>query len=137
MVMVVGLLCELATGGELIRGGSTRVIAWWYQPLQGLLVSAYFVTSWLRGGQTLGMRPWHLRLRGVDGTLITLRQALVRLLVATAPLLLLFSAPWLGPLGALWAVLGAWTAWFATAAFNRRRRALHDLLAGTELCRVG
>ncbi|MEO8160848.1 MAG: RDD family protein, partial [Arenimonas sp.] len=26
-----------------------------------LLVGAYFVLSWRRGGQTIGMRPWRLR----------------------------------------------------------------------------
>jgi uncharacterized RDD family membrane protein YckC len=33
----------------------------------------------------------------------------------------------------LWAVLVAWAAWFAVALFNPRRRALHDLAAGTEI----
>lgn len=136
IVMVVGLLCELATGGELIRRGPTMIIAWWYQPLQALVVSAYFVASWLRGGQTLGMRSWHVRLRGMGGARVAPRQALVRLLVAGAPLLLLLTAPWLGPVGALWAVLGGWAVWFGTALLNPRRRALHDLLAGTELCRT-
>src|SRR5690348_5071617 len=61
IVMVVGLLCQLATGGQVVATGALTTIAWWCQPLQGLLVAAYFVVSWLRGGQTLGMRPWHIR----------------------------------------------------------------------------
>lgn len=137
MVMVVGLLCELATGGELIRNGPTMIVAWWYQPLQALVVSAYFVASWLRGGQTLGMRAWHIRMSDIDGSPVTLRRSLLRLLAAAAPLLLLFTAPWLGPIGALWAVLGAWAIWFAVALLNPRRRALHDIIAGTEMCRIG
>ena len=38
---------------------------------------------------------------------------------------------------ALWAVLVAWTVWFAVALFNPRRRTLHDLAAGTEIRLLG
>lgn len=137
IVMVVGLLCQLATRGQLITTGAHTAIAWWYRPLQGVVVSAYFVLSWLRGGQTLGMRPWHLRVTGGDGGRPSLRQALIRLGVAAAPLALLALAAVLGLHGALWAVLVAWAAWFAPALFDPRRRALHDMAAGTELRRFG
>ncbi|HEX5307382.1 MAG TPA: RDD family protein [Dyella sp.] len=137
IVMVVGLVCQLATGGRLISTGAQTVIAWWYRPLQALVVSAYFVSSWLRGGQTLGMRPWHLRVTARDGTGPTLQQALIRVVVAGAPLALLALAPWLGLRGALWAALIGWAAWFAVALFDRRRRALHDMAAGTEVRRFG
>lgn len=137
IVMVVGLLCQVATGGRLIHTGAHTTIAWWYQPLQALVVAAYFVFSWLRGGQTLGMRPWHLRLTAADGNAPTLRQALLRVVVAALPLLLLELAPWLGLRGALWAVLAGWVLWFAPALFDARRRTLHDLAAGTELRRIG
>ena len=133
IVMIVGLLCQLATGGQLIIAGAHPSIAWWYRPLQALVVSAYFIGSWLRGGQTLGMRPWHMRLTSADGRALRLRQALIRLIVAAAPLTLLLTAPWLGLRGALWTVIAGWAAWFAVALFNRRRRALHDLAAGTEI----
>ncbi|MFC0085606.1 RDD family protein [Dyella flava] len=133
IVMVVGLLCQLATRGQLITTGSQVHIAWWYQPLQAVVVAAYFVVSWLRGGQTLGMRPWRIRVTAGDGGRISARQALVRVLVAALPLLLLLLAPALGLKTALWAVAGGWVAWFATALFAPRRRALHDLAAGTEI----
>ena len=135
--MVVGLLCQLATRGQLITTGAQTVIAWWYRPLQGVVVSAYFVLSWLRGGQTLGMRPWHLRVRSRDGTRPSLPQALIRLAVAGAPVALLALEPMLGLRGALWAVLIAWAVWLSPALFDPRRRALHDIAAGTELRRVG
>src|SRR5579859_4442300 len=60
IVMVVGYVCQRLTGGTLISTDGHAQIAWWYQPLQALVVSAYFVVSWLRGGQTLGMRPWRI-----------------------------------------------------------------------------
>lgn len=133
IVMVVGLLCQLATGGKVVATGAHAAIAWWYQPLQGLVVGAYFVVSWLRGGQTLGMRPWHVRVVGADGGKVTPGQALRRVVVAALPLLLLGSAPWLGLRGAVWAVLVGWVLCFAPALVDRRRRAVHDLAAGTEI----
>ncbi|HET6807386.1 MAG TPA: RDD family protein [Frateuria sp.] len=137
IVMVVGLLCQLATGGQVVAAGAHATIAWWYQPLQGLVVGAYFGVSWWRGGQTLGMRPWHIRVVGTDGGRVSPGQALGRVVVAALPLLLLALAPWLGLRGAVWAVLAGWALCFAPALFDPRRRALHDLAAGTELHRIG
>lgn len=136
IVMVVGLLCQLATHGQLVATGAQTRIAWWYQPLQGLVVAAYFLASWLRGGQTLGMRPWRIRVIARDGGQPTTRQALLRLLVAALPLLALGLAPLLGMRGALWTLTLAWVLWLVPALFDPRRRALHDLAAGTEIRRL-
>ncbi|MEO9080344.1 MAG: RDD family protein [Rhodanobacter sp.] len=137
IVMVVGLLCQLATGGRLIQVGTHTVIPAWYRPLQGLVVAAYFMSSWLRGGQTVGMRPWHIQLCRNDGSTPTLAQALLRLVVAATPMLLLLLAPKIGLHATLWTLLAAWAAWFATALFDSRRRALHDIVAATEMRRLG
>ena len=137
IVMVVGLLCQLATGGQLIRTDGQAVIPVWYRPLQGLVVSAYFISSWLRGGQTVGMRPWHIRLIARDGGNPTLQQAVLRVLVAAAPMLVLMLAPTLGLHATLWTLLVVWAAWFAVALIDPRRRALHDIVAATELRRGG
>ena len=136
IVMVVGLLCQLATGGRLIGTGRAIVIPLWYQILQALVVSAYFVSAWLRGGQTLGMRSWRIRITRDDGGALTLQQALIRLLVAAAPLVLLMLAPIVGLRAALWTLGLAWAAWFAVALFDPRRRALHDLAAASEIRRL-
>ncbi|MGS1120194.1 RDD family protein [Rhodanobacter sp. UC4436_H3] len=135
IVMVVGLLSQLATGGHLVQGADHTQVPAWYRPLQALVVSAYFIGSWLRGGQTVGMRPWHIRVVGRDGTGVTAQQAMLRLLVAAAPMLLLMLAPVLGLRATLWVLLAAWAAWFAVALVDPRRRALHDIVAGTELRR--
>lgn len=137
IVMVVGLICEVATHGQLITTDTQVHIAWWYQPLQALVVAAYFLVSWLRGGQTLGMRPWHIRVAASSGAGLTWRQALLRLVTAALPLLLLLLAPSLGLRTTLWTMAAAWLVWFAAALFDRRRRALHDFAAGSELRRVG
>jgi uncharacterized RDD family membrane protein YckC len=135
IVMVVGLLCQLATHGQLITTGPQIRIAWWYQPLQGVVVAAYFLLSWCRGGQTLGMRPWHLRVTGNDGGPVGVRQALLRLLAGAAPLLGLAVAPWLGLRVALWLVLGTWAVWFGAGLLDPQRRAIHDRLAATLVVR--
>ena len=71
--------------------------------------AAYFLWCWLRGGQTLAMKAWHIRV--VD---ITPAKALLRLVLAA----LLF------PVSVVWAL------------FDRDRQFLHDRLAGTRLVSV-
>lgn len=136
MVMVVGLLCQLATGGTLISTAPQAVIPAWYQVLQAVVVSVYFVSSWRLGGQTVGMRPWHIRVTDTAGGAPSLRQGVIRLLVAGAPLLVLALAPKIGLRATLWTVGALWAGWFALALFDPRRRALHDLIAGTEIRRL-
>ncbi len=136
IVMVVGLLCQLATGGQLIHTGRRPEIPGWYRPLQGVIVSAYFISSWWRGGQTVGMRPWHIRLVGRSGGGVTVPQAGLRLVVAAAPMLVLVLAPTIGLRATLWSLLVVWAAWFGVALFDPRRRALHDIVAATELRRI-
>ncbi|MGP1665032.1 MAG: RDD family protein, partial [Rhodanobacter sp.] len=128
-----GLVCQLATGGQLIQTGAHTVIPIWYPPLQGLVVAAYFMSSWRRGGQTVGMRPWRIRLSRDDGGTVSFQQALIRLLVAGAPMALLVLAPTFGLRATLWTLLAVWASWFAVALFDHRRRALHDLAADTEV----
>jgi uncharacterized RDD family membrane protein YckC len=79
-----------------------------------LAIGLYFVGSWRRGGQTLAMKTWKLRLTGADGARITLRQALLRYVCAWPCLLL-------GGIGILY------------APFDRQRQFLHDRLAGTRI----
>jgi uncharacterized RDD family membrane protein YckC len=136
IVMVVGLVCQLATGGKLISTGASTVIPIWYQLLQGFVVLAYFISSWRRGGQTVGMRPWHIRVTRDDGGTPSLQQALIRALVAAAPLVLLMLEPMIGLRATLWTVLIVWAGWFAVGLFDPRRRALHDFAAHTEIRRL-
>jgi uncharacterized RDD family membrane protein YckC len=133
IVMVVGLLCQLATGGALISTGANAVVPVWYQALQGLVVAAYFISSWRRGGQTVGMRPWRIRVTRDDGGPPTLQQTLIRALVAAAPLVLLLLNSVIGLRPTLWTLLVVWAGWFAVALFDPRRRAIHDFAAHTEI----
>jgi len=79
--------------------------------------AAYFVVSWTRGGATIGMRAWRLRVVGADGSAIGPKQALLRFAVA------LVSLGALG-LGFLWCLI------------DGERRAWHDIAAGTVFVRL-
>ncbi|MDQ0009888.1 putative RDD family membrane protein YckC [Luteibacter jiangsuensis] len=132
IVMVVGLLTQFATGGHLVDD-TGQLLAWWYQPLQGLVVGAYFLASWMRGGQTLGMRPWRIRVTGNQGQPVSGKRGMVRLVVAALPLALLTIYPLVSLKTALLAPLAGWAVLLLPAFFDRRRRAIHDMVAGTEI----
>src|SRR3546814_18614948 len=52
-----------------------------------LITGAYAVVSWHRGGQTIGMRPWRLRVVAADGMPPSWRAVCVRYVVASVSLL--------------------------------------------------
>jgi uncharacterized RDD family membrane protein YckC len=88
-----------------------------YQFYLALVAGIYFVSQWTRGGQTLAMKTWHLRLVAREGAAITLSQAALRYVIALVGL----------------ACLGAGFLW---AFIDRDRRFLHDRVAGTCIVRV-
>jgi uncharacterized RDD family membrane protein YckC len=90
-------------------GGRDATAGWTRHLLQLFIVvvfAAYFLWCWLRGGQTLAMKAWRIRLVGV-----TPRKAILRFVLALA----LFPAS------------------IAWACFDRDRQFLHDRLSGTRL----
>lgn len=86
----------------------------WFRLWLALVPPLFFVLFWLKGGQTLGMRSWRLRVIRDDGQPLAWRDALKRLVGA-----LLSWLP-LG-LGYLWILV------------DRDRLAWHDRLSGTRL----
>ena len=104
-----------------IRGGTPVApwsLAFWLQNLLlWLITGAYSIISWKNGGQTLGMRPWRLRVVNENGGAAGLSQLIWRYVWAT-PSLLLFG------LGLLPTLLAG------------ERRALHDRLSATRLVRL-
>lgn len=109
------VLALAVSGGTLdVRDPLQRVF------LQLLLVAAtgaYFVVSWVRGGQTIGMKPWRLRVVDADGGPLTARQAGLRFLVAIVSL----AAAGIG-------------FWWALA--DPQRRTWHDIAARTLFVRL-
>lgn len=100
----------LAFFGDSTQGWRRHVLQLWVLAVIG----AYFVWFWTRGGQTLPMKTWHLRLVRWDGAPVGVPRAIHRYLLA------LLGTSALG-LGFLWAL------------FDRDRQFLHDRLAGTAL----
>jgi uncharacterized RDD family membrane protein YckC len=82
-----------------------------HQLLLVAVFAAYFLWCWLRGGQTLAMKAWRVRLVEVTPAKALLRFCLALVLVPT----------------------GVSLAW---ALFDRDRQFLHDRLAGTRLVLV-
>ena len=72
---------------------------------------------WTHGGQTLGMRSWRLRVVNNTGGPVSLRQALIRYLVAVISL----SACGLG---------------FIWSLFDKQKRTWHDIASNTRLVLV-
>lgn len=75
---------------------------------------AFFAFFWCRGGMTLGMQAWRLRVQTRDGGTMSLRQAMTRYLVAW------LSVAALG-LGYLWVL------------FDAERRSWPDIASGTRV----
>ncbi len=79
--------------------------------------ATYFVVSWARGGQTIGMRPWRIRVVAVDGTALPYARAVLRFLVALVS-------------------LGACGLGFAWCLIDPQGRAWHDLAARSRVVRL-
>jgi uncharacterized RDD family membrane protein YckC len=95
-------------------GGRDATAGWLRHALQAFIVvmfAAYFLRCWLRGGQTLAMKAWRIRLVDVSPSKALLRFALATLFVPT----------------------GISIAW---SLFDKDRQFLHDRLAGTRLVLV-
>ncbi len=108
-------LVLLVRGGEPVVPGS--LASWFELALLWAVTGFYAVFSWYRGGQTLGMRPWRLKVLQADGRRPPLRALVLRYAVATLSLLA-------GGLGLLWCLV------------DRDRRGWHDLASGTVLVRL-
>ncbi|MGR5148386.1 RDD family protein [Photobacterium alginatilyticum] len=55
------------------------VVSMLYTAYLALVIIGFFAFFWCRGGQTIGMRAWKLRLQNKNGTNIRLTQALIRM----------------------------------------------------------
>ena len=103
----------LAVFGDSTHGWRRHVLQGWVLVVAG----AYFAWFWTRGGQTLPMKTWRLRLVRSDGARVGPWRAVHRYVIAA--------------LGFFALGLGFW--W---ALVDRDRQFLHDRLAGTALVEV-
>lgn len=75
---------------------------------------AFFAFFWTRGGMTLGMQAWRLRVQSDDGHSITWTQSLVRYLVG-------------------WASLAAFGLGYLWILFDGQKRSWTDIASGTRV----
>ncbi len=102
-----------AAHGDAVRGGWLGLLEF---AVLWLLAGLYAVLSWRRGGQTLGMRPWRLRVVAAQGGDATARALWLRYGVGALSLLL--------------GGLGFWWAWIDRAGLT-----WHDRISGTRMLR--
>lgn len=111
-----------------------------FRVLLAAVLFAYLGLSWVKSGQTVGMKTWRLKLVDRNGILLRWPHALLRYLVALA---LFVGVPavaylvWAPLMSSLPRALGAALAWWllpiASAFIDPERLFLHDRLAGTRV----
>jgi uncharacterized RDD family membrane protein YckC len=112
LLFVFTLLVILMRGGREVGAGTP-----WFGGSIVAIALLFCAGFWTRGGQTLGMRAWRIRVVAANGGTISWPRAAAR-----------FFAGWLA---ALPAGLGYWWAWI-----DRERCCWHDRLSGTRVIRV-
>jgi len=143
-LLFVGTLPILPlTGGEAITPAAQHAGAYLYRGYLALLALGFFGLSWTRGGQTLGMKSWKIRLESGAGSVPGWGAAALRfalgLAIALAALLGLWLARAPGSTAqdfvaaALVAPAIANHAWIV---FDRRGRSLQDIVCGMRVIRL-
>ena len=79
LLVIVTALFLPFTGGEAITPDRSVAVERIYQSALLLVVVLFFCLFWTWRGQTVGMLAWRLRVERSDGTLLTWRDALLRL----------------------------------------------------------
>lgn len=115
IVFAVAALTLLLCGGTPVQPNSPG--AWLELLLMLAACFGYFGLSWRRGGQTLGMRAWRLKLLRADGGVPGWQALAIRYVVAGVSL----AACGLG---------------FAWSLIDRERRSWHDRASGTVVLRM-
>lgn len=93
--------------------GTTQFDIWSLRLMLLFFVTLFFVYSWRRGGMTLGMQAWRLRVQTTDGHAITLKQSLIRCVTA-------------------WLSLAAFGIGYWWVLFDRQRRSWPDIASNTQ-----
>ncbi|MBA2781212.1 RDD family protein [Billgrantia kenyensis] len=102
----------MGLGPEEVGAGEAQRLVLQLLLLAGAFV--FFAFFWMRGGMTLGMQAWRLRVQTLDGYTITQVQCLVRYLVA-------------------WVSLAAFGLGYLWILFDREGRSWPDIASGTRV----
>jgi uncharacterized RDD family membrane protein YckC len=112
--MIVTALFLPLTGGEAITPRTNPVLEYLYRAVLAGIVVVFYGAFWTRGGQTLGMASWRLKVEREDGARLTWADTVKRLGAAVLS----------------WLPLGLGYFWILV---DRDRRAWHDRLSRTRV----
>ncbi|MEO8802831.1 MAG: RDD family protein [Rudaea sp.] len=112
---VAGVLTLAFTGGDFdARNPQHQALA---RALILIVTAGYFVLSWTRGGQTVGMRAWGLRIVADDGQRLALPRALLRFAVGIVSLGLVGAGFW-------WSLI------------DQKHRTWHDIASNSVMTKI-
>jgi len=101
-----------------------------------VILGLYFIWFWNRGGQTLAMKTWRIRLTRADGAPVNAWRALLRFLLSWLWFLPGLALAWvLGAKGwtLIWIPAANVVAWAVLIYADPQRQFVHDRLAGTRI----
>ena len=132
LVMVVALVYSIGVNQRHGLHGRQGMMAVLF-----LALAVYFVWQWLRGGQTLALRTWQLRIVTQEGEPLTPKLAVARFLTSwlwfIPPMLVTWLAGWHDKGTISGAVLG-WMALYAALTWVlHSRQFIHDVISGTRV----
>ncbi|MDB5817710.1 MAG: rane protein [Rhizobacter sp.] len=102
-----------------------------------VVLGIYFVWFWSRGGQTVAMKTWNIRLVSAAGAPVSQARALARYVLSWLWFLPALASVWMSGAKSLGVIFGSMIAGVAVyamiARFHPSRQFLHDIVAGTRL----
>lgn len=132
IVMATGLSYGLITQQRHALVGSRGL-----QLVVFIALGLYFVGFWVRQGQTLAMRTWHIRLVGAGGQSLSTARAVARYLLCWMWVLPALLAAHIAGLSTGWPVFAALLTgvlvYAGLSQLNRSKQYWHDIVCGTRL----
>lgn len=132
VVMIAGYLFSSLTQQRHALQGRHELQAFMF-----LVLGIYFVWFWSRGGQTLAMKTWHIRLVAANGSVVGQWRALSRFFASWIWFLPSLLAIWLFDWQGSASIFGAMAVWVLLYAglsrLHPRRQYWHDVVCGTRL----
>ncbi|MDH4391547.1 MAG: RDD family protein [Aquabacterium sp.] len=132
VVMIAGFLYSVITQHRHALEGRVGLMLFLFAVL-----GVYFSWFWARGGQTVAMKAWHIRLVTADGAPVSGARAMARYLLswlwflpATAAV---YAAGLHGKGEVTTAVIAGVLAYAALVWLRRDRQFWHDVVCGTQL----
>lgn len=132
VVMIAGYLYSSLTQMRHALQGTLGLQAFLF-----VVLGIYFVWFWSRGGQTVAMKAWHIRLVDTAGGPVSQPRALGRFLLSWLWFLPALAAVHLAGLKSTGAIFGSLVAgvlaYAALARLHPQRQFWHDAVCGTRL----